>query len=188
MLKTGTLDDKISSICLLVKKDPRLTLKYIDLLLKMSRKKNRRHSEICINALKDLFLSNILTNKKLFNFLQSTQNKPNFTDEDILDFYIDDFFHKKYLEFIEVIEEIIKNDPLKNIKKKYMNTILEMLARRPEREEKLLEVLVNKLGDPDVEICTHAIKLLKNLQVVKKILFFLFIFLLFFNFNFIRLI
>jgi ribosome biogenesis protein MAK21 len=168
MLKTGTLDDKISSICLLVKKDPKLTLKYIDLLLKMSKKKNRRHSEICINALKDLFLSNILSNKKLLNFIQSTQNKPNFTDEDILDFYIDDFIHKKYLEFIEVIEEIIRNDPLKNIKKKYMNTVLEMLARRPEREEKLMEVLVNKLGDPDVEICTHAIKLLKNLQVVRN--------------------
>jgi hypothetical protein len=45
-----------------------------------------------------------------------------------------------------------------------MSFILEMLIRRPEREEILLDALVNKLGDPDVDIANNAIKLLKNLQ------------------------
>lgn len=135
--------------------------------MKMAKKKNRRHSESCINALKDLFLTDILSNKKLLNFYQNTQNVSSaFSDERLLEIYFEDFIHKKYLEFIEIIEDIIINDPLKNIKKKYMNIILEMLVRRPEREEKLLLVLVNKLGDPDVEIASYAIKLLKNLQIV----------------------
>jgi ribosome biogenesis protein MAK21 len=137
----------------------------------MSKKKNRRHSESCIIALKDLFLTDILSNKKLMNFYQNTENKSNLTDEELFDYFVDDFVHKKYMEFVEIIEDIIIHDPLKNIKKKYMNLILEMLVRRPEREEKLLSVLVNKLGDPDIEICSHAIKLLKNLQIVNKKLF-----------------
>lgn len=166
ILKTGTLDDKISSLSLLIKKDPKLTLIFLEMLLKMSKKKNRRHSESCIMALKDLFLTDVLTNKKLLNFYQNTENKTNLTDEVLFEYYVEDFVHKKYLEFIEIIEDIIINDPLKNIKKKYMNLVLEMLVRRPEREEKLLATLVNKLGDPDVEICSHAIKLLKNLQIV----------------------
>lgn len=138
------------------------------MLLKMAKKKNRRHSESCITALKDLFLTDILSNKKLLNFYQNTENKTNLTDEELFEYYVEDFFHKKYMEFIEIIEDIIINDPLKNIKKKYMNNVLEMLVRRPEREEKLLATLVNKLGDPDVEICSHAIKLLKNLQIVRN--------------------
>ena len=166
MIKTGTLEDKISSLAMLIKKDPHLTLKYLDMLVKMSKKKNRRHSESCINVLKDLFLNDILTNKKLSNFFQNTENQKDISDENLLNYYIDDFIHKKYLEYIETIEEIIITDPLKNIKKKFMNILLEMLIRKPEREEKLLSVLVNKLGDPDVEICSHAIKLLKSLQIV----------------------
>jgi len=167
-MKTGTLDDKISSMSLLIKNDPKLTLNFLELLLKMSKKKNRRHSESCIMALKDLFLTDVLSNKKLSNFYQNTEDKTNLTDEALFELYVEDFVHKKYFEFIEIIQDIIINDPLKNMKKKYMNIIMEMLVRRPEREEQLLASLVNKLGDPVVEICSHAIKLLKNLQIVRR--------------------
>lgn len=87
-------------------------------------------------------------------------------DNTLIQMYIDDYIHKKYFELIQLIEHIIINDPLIVIKKKYMNILLEMMIRRPEREEKILDVLINKLGDPDVVVSNYAIKLLKDLQEV----------------------
>lgn len=149
----------------------------------MAKKKNRRQTETCVIALKDLFLEDILTNKKLTTFFNNvnailTKNtssnadndlnlsisNTNFSDEQLLSYYIEDFIHKKYFEVIEIIEDLIVNDPLKAIKKKFMNILLEMLVKKPEREEKLLETLINKLGDPEVEIVNFTVKLLNDLQ------------------------
>lgn len=140
----------------------------------MAKKKNRRQTETCVIALKDLFLDEILTNKKLTTFYNSintiiskqgdTNSSINISDEHLVNYYVEDFIHKKYFELIEIIEDLVINDPLKAIKKKFMNILLEMLIKKPEREEKLLEALINKLGDPEVEIVNHAIKLLNDLQ------------------------
>jgi hypothetical protein len=146
-----------------------MCLKYIDMLIKLARKKNRRQTECSIIALKSLFLQNILTNRKLLPFLASVekQGQENIDDSKLIQFYIDDYIHRAYLEIIQIIEDIVINDPLKQIKKKFMGMLLEMLICRPEREEKLLEALVNKLGDPDVEVVNYAIKILLDLQEVK---------------------
>jgi hypothetical protein len=143
-----------------------MCLKYIDDLLKLAKKKNRRQTEAAIIALKDLFLNDILTNKKLVPFFAATESlkEEEITNDKLIAVYVDDYVHKKYLELIKLIEDILVNDPLKQIKKKFMSLILEMLVRRPEREEILLDALVNKLGDPDVDIANTAIKMLKNLQ------------------------
>jgi hypothetical protein len=139
------------------------------MLIKLAKKKNRRQTESAIIALKNLFLENILTNKKLVPFFSAagelSEEEQN-NDGKLMQLYIDDHVHRVYLELIHVIEDIIIHDPLKPIKKKYMSILLEMLIRRPEREEKLLEVVVNKLGDPDVDIANYTIKLLKDLQEV----------------------
>jgi ribosome biogenesis protein MAK21 len=162
------------------------------MLLKMAKKKNRRQTEACVIALKDLFLDDILTNKKLNTFintltilksqsqkLNSAQGEPsnddnsnslqnlniNLPDEKLVEIYEDDYIHRKYTELLEIIEDIVINDPLQAIKKKFLNILLDMIMKKPEKEEKILDVLVNKLGDPDVDTSNHAIKLLKNLQM-----------------------
>jgi ribosome biogenesis protein MAK21 len=136
------------------------------MLVKLAKKKNRRQTESSLLALKNLFLDSILSNKKLLPFLQATEGIDSPDDDTLVQLYIDDHMHRLYLDVIVTIEDIIINDPLKPIKKKFMAMLLEMLVRRPEREEKLLEVLVNKLGDPDVDIANYTIKLLKDLQEV----------------------
>ena len=45
-----------------------------------------------------------------------------------------------------------------------MRIVLELIISKPEREDVLLEMLVNKLGDPEVDISNFTIKLLKELQ------------------------
>lgn len=141
----------------------------------MAKKKNRKQSELIIETLKDLFLENILTNKKFLPFAQSVKilQKTQLTeieDEALLKLFSEDFFHKKYLEYLELIDNLMIEDPLKPLKKKMMSIILELLLKKPEREEKILEMLVNKLGDPDSDIANFAIKLLKTLQNVNFLL------------------
>lgn len=136
------------------------------MLLKMSKTKNRRQSETVLISLKDLFMEEILSNKKLLSFYQNyTKSNPESNESTLLQYYIDDTVHKLYLSFLETLEQIVINDPVKQMKKKYMQVLLEMITKRPEREEKILDVLINKLGDPDVDVTNSAIKTLKQLQM-----------------------
>ena len=64
ILQTGTFDDKISSLVLYIKQNPKTTLKYIEILIRMATDKNRRKNESVITATKDLFIENLLQNKK----------------------------------------------------------------------------------------------------------------------------
>jgi len=56
-----------------------------------------------------------------------------------------------------------------------MSTVFELLVSKPEREEILLKILINKLGDPDTEVANFAIKSLKELQTVFLIIIYRFI-------------
>ena len=129
-------------------------------------------------ALKDIFIECYLTGKKTVNFSQNIQFYAkeqnmklsslleNKSKEILVEFYIEDFIHKKYNTFIETINSLLISDPLKVIRKKMMRLVLELIVSKPEREDVLLEMLVNKLGDPDVDISNYTIKLLKELQSV----------------------
>lgn len=166
ILKTGTFEDKISSLVLYIKKNPRRCLKYLDMLLKMAQSKNRRQNESCVVALKDLFLESFLGERKLISFYNrfSTIKDEDISNDQLIEAYVEDFIHRKYLQLVEMIESYVVNDPIKTIKKKYMSLLLDMITSKPEREEKILDVLINKLGDPEIEVANHAIKLLKTLQ------------------------
>jgi len=77
------------------------------MLLKMTNKKNRRQTELCVSTLKDLFIKNILDNKKYFPFIksitQAQESGSGIYDEQLLTYYVEDVIHKKYGEFINVI-------------------------------------------------------------------------------------
>lgn len=164
MLQKGTFDDKISSLVLHIRKSPRQTLKYLDMLTKMAKKKNKRQRNSCVTALKELYLKDILENRKYKPFLNSTQEDREYTKDELINFYIDDFLHRKYFEFIEFIEESIRTEEILSIKKQMINLLMELLKAKPEREDYLLDSLVYKLGDPKPEVSNHAIKVIKDLQ------------------------
>ena len=134
----------------------------------MAKNKHRRQTELCVSTLKDLFLQTILEDKKYSTFLKSVnfakQNAVKIDNETLLEYFVDDLIHRKYAEFINILEEIIIHDPIKQIKKIMMRTVYQLLVTKSEREEILLKILVNKLGDPEVEVANFAITLLKELQ------------------------
>jgi len=132
-----------------------------------------------LNAVKSLFVESLLTNKKTLSFSQnidlysktkkmtfSSIYEDKYSQEVLINFYIEDFIHKRYHEFVQTVNQLLLTEPLNNIKKKMMRLVLELIIAKPEREDVLLEMLVNKLGDPEVDISNFAIKLLKELQNV----------------------
>lgn len=60
MIKKGTLQDKVNSMKQLVQKNPHRSLSYLGQIMKEARKKNKKHAEVAVFALKDLFIDTIL--------------------------------------------------------------------------------------------------------------------------------
>ena len=169
ILQKGTYDDKISALLLYIRQSPKMTLKYLEILIRLAENKNRRKNDGVIVGLKDLFLESILDNKKYLAFNQKYNNKnkeglKNISDEELINSYYDDKIHHLYLRFINLLEESINNEGIINIKKKNLEYLYEMLVKQPESEEKILQDIVNKLGDTSTEISNHTMKLLKQIQ------------------------
>ena len=166
ILQTGTFDDKISSLVLYIKQNPKTTLKYIEILIRMATDKNRRKNESVITATKDLFIENLLQNKKHLPFVLSAASLSNeSSQQELIDAYYDDKIHSLYSKLISALEESAMNDPMTKIKKKKMDILYEMIAKQPEGEEKILSIMINKLGDPSTEVTNYAIAQLKSLQI-----------------------
>ena len=148
---------------------PKMTLKYLEILIRLVENKNKRKNDAIIVGLKDLFLEVILGNKKYLAFNQKYSNKSkellkDIDDEELINSYYEDKIHHLYLKFVNLLEELINTESIVNIKKKNMNYLYEMLIRQPESEEKILQDIVNKLGDTSTDITNHTMKLLKQIQ------------------------
>ena len=169
ILQKGTFSDKISALLLYIRDNPKMTLKYLDILIRLSENKNRRKNDAIILGLKDLFLESILENKKYLPFNNKYNNIKNVeisNEEELFNSYFEDKVHHLYLRYINLLEDSINNESIINIKKKNMDCLCEMLVKKPESEEKILQVIVNKLGDTSNEISNYAIKLLNQIQEI----------------------
>lgn len=177
MIEKGTYEDKLSAYAQHIKKAPKQTLTYLTEIVGYLSKKNTRHTLITYEALKDIFLNSVLENRKYMNFIdyityyqnqqkneENKNNSQNIPDEVLLEAYITDKIHKLYFNFISSLETYIKEDNIMSIKKQILNILLELLKKKPEREEYILDLLIYKLGDPKFEISNQVITLLKNLQ------------------------
>ena len=168
ILQKGTFDDKISALLLYIRENPKMTLKYLEILIKLSENKNRRKNDAVIIGLKDLFLENILQGKKYLSFNNKYKNIMNdkIEEDELFNSYYEDKIHHLYLRFVNLLEESINSESIINIKKKNMEYLSEMLIKQPESEEKILQDIVNKLGDTSTEISNYTIKLLNKIQEI----------------------
>ena len=168
ILQKGTFDDKISALLLYIRENPKMTLKYLEILIKLSENKNRRKNNAVTIGLKDLFLESILQGKKYISFNNKYKNIMNdkIEEDELFNSYYEDKIHHLYLRFVNLLEESINSESIINIKKKNMEYLSEMLIKQPESEEKILQDIVNKLGDTSTEISNYTIKLLNKIQEI----------------------
>ncbi|KNE68941.1 hypothetical protein AMAG_19937, partial [Allomyces macrogynus ATCC 38327] len=138
----------------------------------MAKKKNRRLATLAIDALKDLLTGGGLissttggllpADRKLKYFIDSLADVPVPTDAHLVVFAFEDRLKRLYFELLGVLEQQ-SHDTLVHVRSKTTDTLLDLLVARPEQEQNLLKLLVNKLGDLERKIAAKASYLLHQL-------------------------
>ncbi|XVF27125.1 hypothetical protein REPUB_Repub14bG0079700 [Reevesia pubescens] len=164
--RSGTAADKVSAFSFVVADNPVANLKSLDGLLGLvTSKVGKRYAFTGFEALKELFISNLLPDRKLKTLLQRPVNELPETKDGyslLLFWYWEDCLKQRYERFIIAVEEASR-DMLPALKDKALKTMYVLLKSKSEQERKLLSSLVNKLGDPQNKGASNADFYLSNL-------------------------
>ncbi|AGO12516.1 AaceriAER174Wp [[Ashbya] aceris (nom. inval.)] len=162
ILADGTLNDKISSLTLLVQESPVHNVKSLDMLLGYCSKKSRNAALQTLTALQDLFLNGLLPDRKLRYF--KNQNLSLMLNKRTLAvFYFEDYLKKTYFKVLEILEKL-SHDPIVHVRTQVLTCVFELLTMKPEQEFNLLRLGCNKLGDIDNKVASKASYQLLKLQ------------------------
>ena len=169
ILKTGTFGDKISAMTLKISDNPFFNLRTIEHMASLVKKTgDKRISHIVLNAVKDLFVNNLLPSRRLVSWhrrnwtpVMELQNN----EEKMVCFALFYYEHCLKEAYMSVIQSLIEgtSDPIDTFKKHCLNCLGYFLENKPEQEALLLASLVNKLGDPDRKSAGYVTELLKKI-------------------------
>lgn len=182
----GTLSDKISALTLLVQSSPVHNMKHLDNLLAMTRKKSREEASRATRALADWLASEGgLGSRKLRYFRDQPQLAvasaalssgdlvgAEAAKAHLLLWAFEDQLKKFYFQFLQVLE-VQSHDTIPFTRKQATTQTFILLRDKPEQEQNLLRLLVNKLGDPDRSVAAktsnHILELLTAHPAMKFI-------------------
>ncbi|SNX83592.1 related to MAK21 - protein required for 60S ribosomal subunit biogenesis [Melanopsichium pennsylvanicum] len=182
----GTLSDRISALTLLVQSSPVHNVKHMDNLLNMTRKKSREEASRATRALADWLASEGgLGSRKLRYFRDQPQLSAasialysgdlvasEAAKSHILLWAFEDHLKKFYFQFLQILE-IQSHDTIPFTRKQATTQIFILLRDKPEQEQNLLRLLVNKLGDPERSVASktsnHILELLTAHPAMKFI-------------------
>ncbi|GFO27381.1 CCAAT/enhancer-binding protein zeta-like, partial [Plakobranchus ocellatus] len=159
VLASGTLSDKMAALTLLVQESPLHNMSSLDSLISMAGKKGKREAMMAVDTLRDLFLTGLLPDtRKLRAFNQQpfleletlSKGSIDARDKFLMMWFFESLLKKKYAELIKSLGDL-SFDTLQATKEKAVSTISQLLSGKPEQENILLSMLVNKLGDPAVK-------------------------------------
>lgn len=156
--KEKTVGDKIAAETLLVQESPVHRLDELRNLLDFALKKKRRERNLAIDALKDLFIHNLLPSDRRLVFFEDrvfTCGKGELTKRNLIYALYETELKLVYREFVQILEECAR-DPLVFMREVAVKTMTELLIEKPENESALLAMLVNKLGDPERKVSSLA--------------------------------
>ncbi|TKY87754.1 hypothetical protein EX895_003335 [Sporisorium graminicola] len=182
----GTLSDRISALTLLVQSSPVHNVKHMDSLLNMTRKKSREEASRATRALADWLASEGgLGSRKLRYFRDQPQLAAasaalasgdlvaaEAAKSHLLLWAFEDHLKKFYFQFLQVLE-VQSHDTIPFTRKQATTQTFILLRDKPEQEQNLLRLLVNKLGDPDRSVAAktsnHILELLTAHPAMKFI-------------------
>lgn len=182
VMDSGTWSDKISALTLVVQESPIHTRKELESLLGMAGKRSRDNALMALAAIKDLLAQGVLlpANRKLRHFnkqpellaaLLGTKSywspkdplPGGLTKQHLIMWTYEDWLKQSYFEMLQVLETWC-NDTVENSRMRAVTYVFELLKEKPEQEENLLRLLVNKLGDTAKKIASRASYLILQLQ------------------------
>ena len=137
VISSGTLTDKMASMLLMIQEAPMHRLPVLDALLKMAGRKGKREAIMAIDTLKDLFLSDLLPDRKLSYFheqpIPPDGGAGGAAEERALVFwYFEDAIKRRYAQFVEHLEGAM-HDALPHVKKKACRVTFDLLRAKPEQ-------------------------------------------------------
>ena len=183
LMTSGTLEDKVSALTLVIQESPLHNQKAFESLLGLATKKSRNQAIMALSALKDLLGAGVVLppERKLKPFarqpglIAALQGKnATWTEGDKLPGGIqevhlvvwayEDWLKKTYFEVLKALESWA-NDEVEFARTRAVTFIWELLKEKPEQEDNLLRLLVNKLGDTDKKVASRASHLLLQLMI-----------------------
>ena len=121
LITKGTLSDRIAALALKVQESPFHNLSALDALVEMANRKEQRTAQLALEALKDLFINNLLPDRKLVPLsargclLPTTQNlegqntKKRMNMKIALLMYFEDELKKRVEQTVVAIENGMKS-------------------------------------------------------------------------------
>lgn len=166
--KSLTSSDKIATYTLAVQEHPLYRLDELHELLKIAQKRGHERN-LSLDALKDLFVNNLLPDARLLKSIPqldlSAISRKQLSKRHLTYMLYENELKQIYKQFIDVIE-ILSNDNLEFYKKKAIYILFDLLIAKPENERLLLSLLINKLGDPNKSI--SAVTMSKLVSIVRE--------------------
>jgi ribosome biogenesis protein MAK21 len=172
-MKKGTLKDRIAAMSVVVSTDPVHKFYALDGLLQMAgcseQKANSRVAQLASEALEDLFLNSLLPDdRKLMTLAQrplylyesggegTKQSSKTLSPRILLLWRFEEMVKEKYQVFLRQCMAKTLNDGLEMDKIVALRSASSLLRSVPEGESVLLELIVNKLGDPSKKVAAAA--------------------------------
>ena len=163
VMRNGTLSDRIAAMSMVVQESAIHNFSTLTGLVAMTRKRGSREAHLAIEAVRDLFANQLLPDRKLRLFhnnpLGDTENT---TSAHLIFWRFEAALAEKYSEYIQSLEDGAQ-EALPYFKRSCIQAMHELLMKKPEKEKRLLAMLVNKLGDPDRKIGANVVFLLQQL-------------------------
>lgn len=195
-LQRGTTSDKIAASIVLVQDNPKYNLGRLTSLVSQVRGAKHNQCGMIIMSLKDLFLDDLLHPKfKLLKLEEQDLDRLNVENESdpivktsharnrlLAHWYFEDQLREQYERFVLNLSAVA-SDTVDTNREKAISAMAALLVGNPEQQHKLLELLVNKIGDPSSKVGSKAVfcinKLLREhpnmklvvLREVEKLLF-----------------
>jgi ribosome biogenesis protein MAK21 len=134
---------------------------HLDQLLNMAGKQSRRESMPVLLALQDLFLSDLLPDRKLLFFRENVLRQPADDEQEVL-FQFEHNLKLSYAAYIKALASAL-HDPVVHIRQEAIRVAHALLKSKPEQEQALLFVVVNKLGDAERKVASSVCHVLHKL-------------------------
>eukprot|EP00605_Chrysophyceae_sp_TOSAG23-4_P000307 GSChrysophyteH1.ASY1.ANO1.352.1 assembled CDS len=162
LVTAGTLSDRIAAMSLLVGQSPLHELEALDLMVQMAMKKEQRASTLALEAIKDLFLHSVLPNRPLVAWGSRPLGGSELDMLTAMRWWFEGQLLTRVQKLMTALEAGLQAQQA-HFKRQCMQVTLDLLEGKPEQEQRLLAMLVNKLGDPSEDIGVKATEHLRRL-------------------------
>ncbi|KAJ7349048.1 CBF/Mak21 family-domain-containing protein [Mycena albidolilacea] len=159
IIQSGTLSDRLSALTLLVQSSPLHNTKALETLKSMAEhgkgKGGREESLKALRCVVDWWVGGGAPDRKLKYMRDQPLSHPSVTDQHLLLWYFEDWLKKYFFSILQILETL-SLDPLPYVRTQTLTLMATLLRDKPEQEQNLLRLLVNKLGDTEKSICSRA--------------------------------